>query len=79
MDTSVVIGASGGNPAASPTAVGSRSRPLAGPIQAGFDHGLLDSVVSPPFSVGSTRSLFDSSQSCLSTVAPYGFDSRTIN
>ena len=37
-----MFGASGGNLAASPTAVGSRSRPLAGPIQAGFDHRLLE-------------------------------------
>ena len=37
-----MFGASGGNPAASPTAVGSRSRPLAGLIQAGFDHRLLE-------------------------------------
>ena len=43
MRDAFMFGASGGNPAASPTVVGSRSRPLAGLIQAGFEHRLFDS------------------------------------
>ena len=42
MQGSFIYGGDGGIPAASPTDAGSRSRPLAGLIQAGFDHRLLE-------------------------------------
>ena len=35
-------------------------------------------VVSPPQSVGSTRSLFDSPPDCLTTIAPPGFESLLL-